>query len=111
MQKVLLIIADIITLPKGSIYIIDEYENSLGINAIDFLPEFLDAHGTDIQFLITTHHPYLINSMPMKKWRVFHRNGSRVSIKDGAEFEEKYGKSKQKAFVQLINDPFYTDIN
>ena len=111
MQKVLLIIADIITLPKGSIYIIDEYENSLGINAIDFLPEFLTTHGKDIQFLVTTHHPYLINSMPMKKWRVFHRNGSKVSIKDGAEFEEKYGKSKQRAFIQLINDPFYTGIN
>lgn len=108
MQKVLLIITDIITLPKGSIYIIDEYENSLGINAIDFLPEFLVAHGKDIQFLITTHHPYLINSMPMKTWRVFHRSGSKVSIKGGAEFERKYGKSKQKAFVQLINDPFYS---
>ena len=111
MQKVLLIIADIITLPKGSIYIIDEYENSLGINAIDFLPEFLDDNGSDIQFLITTHHPYLINNMPMKTWRVFHRNGSSVSIKDGKEFEERYGKSKQKAFVQLINDPFYTGVN
>ena len=111
MQKVLLIITDIITLPKGSIYIIDEYENSLGINAIDFLPEFLDDYGTGIQFLITTHHPYLINNMPMKTWRVFHRNGSSVSIKDGKEFEERYGKSKQKAFVQLINDPFYIGVN
>lgn len=108
MQKVLLILADIITLPKGSIYIIDEYENSLGINAIDFLPEFLAAHSTNIQFFVTTHHPYLINSMPMKTWRVFHRDGSKVFIKGGAEFEQKYGKSKQKAFVQLINDPFYS---
>ncbi len=111
MQKVLLILADIITLPKGSIYIIDEYENSLGINAIDFLPEFLDGHGTDVQFFITTHHPYLINNMPMKTWRVFHRNVSRVSIKSGEELEEKYGKSKQQAFVKLINDPFYSGIN
>lgn len=108
MQKVLLIITDIITLPKGSIYIIDEYENSLGINAIDFLPEFLVDHGTNIQFFIATHHPYLINNMPMKTWRVFHRCGSKVSIKGGEEFEQRYGKSKQKAFVQLINDPFYS---
>jgi len=107
MQKVLLIIADIITLPKGSIYLMDEYENSLGINAIDFLPQFLVDHGKDIQFFITTHHPYLINSMPMKTWRVFHRDGSKVFIKSGVEFEQKYGKSKQKAFIQLINDPFY----
>ncbi len=111
MQKVLLLISDIITLPKGSIYIIDEYENSLGINAIDFLPEFLDEYGAGIQFLVTTHHPYLINNMPMKAWKVFHRNGSKVSIKGGEELEAKYGKSKQKAFVQLLNDPFYSGIN
>jgi len=107
MQKVLLIIADILTLPKGSIYIIDEYENSLGINAIDFLPQFLLEHGQDIQIFVTTHHPYLINSMPMKSWRVFHRTGSKVTIKNGKELENSYGKSKQKAFIQLINDPFY----
>lgn len=110
MQKVLLIISDIISLPKGSIYIIDEYENSLGVNAIDFLPQFLLDHGDGIQFLVTTHHPYLINSMPMKSWKVFHRTGSRVMIKDGAEFEQRYGKSKQQAFIQLMNDPFYSGI-
>lgn len=110
MQKVLLIVTDVLTLPKGSIYIIDEYENSLGINAIDFLPDFLLHYGEDVQFFITTHHPYLINSMPMKTWRVFHRTGCKVAIKPGAEFEKKYGRSKQKAFVQLINDPFYTGI-
>ncbi len=107
MQKVLLIVTDILTLPRGSIYLIDEYENSLGVNAIDFLPQFIVDHGENIQFFITTHHPYLINSMPMKNWRVFRRVGSKVSIKPGSEFEEKYGKSKQRAFTQLINDPFY----
>lgn len=107
MQKVLLILSDIISLPKGTIYIIDEYENSLGVNAIDFLPQFLVDYGERIQFLITTHHPYLINSIPVRSWRVFHREGSKVMIRNGAEFEEKYGKSKQQAFIQLINDPFY----
>jgi hypothetical protein len=101
------IISDIVSLPEGAIYIIDEYENSLGVNAIDFLPQFLLDYGEKVQFLITTHHPYLINSMPIKSWRVFHRKGSRVVIKNGAEFETKYGKSKQQAFVQLLNDPFY----
>jgi hypothetical protein len=107
MQKVLLIISDIVSLPNGSIYLIDEYENSLGVNAIDFLPQFLLDHGESLQFLITTHHPYLINSMPIKSWRVFHRIGSNVAIKHGADLEQKYGKSKQQAFIQLMNDPFY----
>ena len=109
MQKVLLIITEILSLPEGSIYLIDEYENSLGINAIDFLPEFLIDHGGENQYLITTHHPYLINKMPMRYWRVFNRRGSDVYVKPGSEFEERFGKSKQKAFIQLLNDPFYSE--
>ncbi len=40
MQKVLLILTDVFILPEGGVYIIDEYENSLGLNAIDFLARF-----------------------------------------------------------------------
>lgn len=109
MQKVLLIIVDVLTLPEGSLYLIDEYENSLGINAINFLPSFLADHGGGNQFIITSHHPYLINAIPLKHWFVFHRIGPNVKIKYGKDIEESYGKSKQKAFVKLINDPFYTE--
>ena len=109
MQKVLLIITDVLLLPKNSTYIIDEYENSLGINAIDFLPDFLLAYAQkDTQFFITTHHPYLINSMPIEYWRIFHREGSSVVVRNGADLKERYGRSKQKAFVLLMNDPIYT---
>ena len=38
MKKVLLILADVVSAPLGTVYLIDEYENSLGVNAIDFLP-------------------------------------------------------------------------
>jgi hypothetical protein len=110
MQKVLLIVTDILTLPgESSIYLIDEYENSLGVNAIDFLPSFLLDHAGRNQFFITTHHPFLINNMPIRSWRVFIRKGSDVSVRQGQELEERFGKSKQKAFVQLINDPLFTE--
>ena len=105
MQKVLLIVTDILTLPGDSVYIIDEYENSLGVNAIDFLPSFLIDHAGNNQFFITTHHPYLINNMPIKNWRIFTRQGPNVRIILGEELESRLGKSKQKAFIQLINDP------
>ena len=111
MQKVLLIISDVLSLPRGSIYIIDEYENSLGVNAIDFLPQFLIDYGAENQFFVTTHHPYLINSMPIKNWSVFNRKGSIVTVKRGSELEERFGKSKQKAFIQLMNDPFYAEVS
>ena len=109
MQKVLLIITDMVSLPEGSTYVIDEYENSLGVNAINFLPTFLADHGAGKQFIISTHHPYLINNIPVKFWRVFHRRGSEVLIKNGSYYEDKFSKSKQQAFIQLINDQFYAD--
>ncbi|MBZ0131101.1 MAG: ATP-binding protein [Rhodocyclaceae bacterium] len=107
MQKVLLIMADILLIPDETIYMIDEYENSLGINAINFLPGFISEYAKKSQILITTHHPYLINKIPVKNWMVFSRSGAKVTIKDGAELETKYKSSKQEAFVQLINDPLY----
>jgi hypothetical protein len=108
MQKVLLILADIALLPEGSIYIIDEYENSLGVNAINFFPEFILSLEKDIQFFITSHHPYIINEIPTHNWYIFHRENMHVSIKYGEEAEERFGKSRQQAFIQLINDPFFT---
>jgi energy-coupling factor transporter ATP-binding protein EcfA2 len=108
MQKVLLIITDIITLPNHSIYIIDEYENSLGVNAINFLPEFIVSYGKDSQFITTSHHPYLINNIPISDWKIFSRLGSTVSVKGGDKLKEKYSKSKQDSFIQLMNDPAYT---
>lgn len=109
MQKVLLILLDILTLPANGMYLIDEYENSLGVNAIGFLPEILSDLTRPAQFIITSHHPYLINKIPVKDWQLFHRKGSRVQIKAGAEFAEKYNLSRQTAFTKLINDPFYIE--
>ncbi|MBL7191891.1 ATP-binding protein [bacterium] len=109
MQKVMLIMTDVLSLPGNGIYMIDEYENSLGTNAIDFLPEFLSEFGGNNQFIITTHHPYLINNMPMKNWIVLNRKGSKVRFQSGKESEKKYGPSKHQAFTKLINDPFYLE--
>lgn len=109
MQKIFLLILDIIILDEDGILLIDEYENSLGINAINYLPELILSITNKCQFIITSHHPYIINSIPIESWFVFHRKGHKISIKSGAEFKEKYGKSKQQKFVQLINDKFYLD--
>ena len=109
MQKVLLMLTDIFVLPEGGIYLIDEYEHSLGINAINFFPSLILEFEKDIQFIVTSHHPYIINEIPVGNWYVFHRKGSQVTIKHGDELAERFGKSKQKAFIKLINDPFYTE--
>ncbi len=109
MQKVLLIITDFYILPNEGVYLLDEYENSLGPNAIDFLPEFLNQEDNNNQYIITSHHPYIISNIPIKNWYVFHRVRKKVNILFGSELIQKYGKSKQDAFSQLINDPFYIE--
>lgn len=110
MKKVLLILSDIFILPEeGCVYMIDEYENSLGVNAINFFPSVLFEGTTESQFIITSHHPYIIGNVPVKDWIVLHRKGNTVHVKQGSELEERFGKSKQKAFIQLINEPFYVE--
>lgn len=108
MQKVLLILSDLFIIPEQGVYLIDEYENSLGISAIDFFPEFLADFSKPIQFLLTSHHPYIINEIPPRQWYIFHRRGMQVLIRHGEEVVKRFGASKQQAFIQLINDPFFT---
>ncbi|MGD0174712.1 MAG: ATP-binding protein [Anaerolineales bacterium] len=107
MKKVLLIMTDITMLPEGGVYLIDEYENSLGLNAINFFPEFVLSLKKGVQFVVTSHHPYLINQIPPSEWYVLHREGLHVQIQYGQTNVNKYGKSKQELFTQLINDPFF----
>lgn len=107
MQKVLLILTDLYSLPDGAIYLVDEYENSLGVSVIDFVPECLDELEKDLQVILTSHHPYVINQVPIQNWIVFHREGTIVRARYGESNVEHYGRSKQQRFVQLLNDPFY----
>lgn len=110
MRKVLLILTDILTLPvDGGVYLLDEYENSLGISAINFFPSVLFEVDSPSQFILTSHHPYIIGNVPVKNWIVFHRRGTSVLVKQGEELQDRFSKSKQQAFIQLINDPFYNE--
>jgi len=102
-KKALLIISDIITLPKNSIYLIDEIENSLGSNILDSLIEFIDDYKEDIQFIITSHHPYIINHIPYNEWKIVKREGKKVMIKDGKDLSDSFKLSKHDAFTKLNN--------
>jgi|MTBAKSStandDraft_1061840.scaffolds.fasta_scaffold01053_17 predicted ATPase len=109
MQKVLLILTDLLAYQDSGIYLIDEYENSLGPSVLDFLPEVLDEINESMQIIVTSHHPYLIKKIPISEWYVFHRKGQKVSIRHGDELIERYSGSNQDKYIQLINDSFYTE--
>jgi ABC-type Na+ transport system ATPase subunit NatA len=107
MLKTLAHITEIYLLAEGSILLIDEFENSLGVNCIDVIAELLNDRK-DIQFIITSHHPYIINKIPMQYWKIITRKGSVVTATNATDYEELSG-SRHKAFTQLINLPDYTE--
>lgn len=92
----------ILSLAKdGDIILIDEFENGLGVNCIDKLAEQILAPENDIQIIITSHHPYIINNIPFKKWKIVTRNASDVRVLNAADLN--IGEhSRHEAFLQLV---------
>ncbi len=91
--------------PPEPLILIDEFENSLGVNCLDLITEELLNSRTDIQFIITSHHPYIINNIDSRFWRIVVRNGANVSTVSAEE--AGIGKSRHEAFLQLINSPIF----
>jgi len=99
MLRTIIHIAQIYLANDGSIILIDEFENSLGTNCMDILTEDLIHENKNIQFIATSHHPYIINNIPYQYWKIVTRKAGVISAKSASEY--KLGKSKQKAFLQL----------
>jgi hypothetical protein len=100
MFKTLLQISQLFLCAEGTVLLIDEFENSLGINCIDALTENLIDDSQNIQFVLTSHHPYIINAIGMEYWKVVSRRGGVISTKDAKVY--KLGNSRHEAFKQLI---------
>jgi len=110
MFKTLMHLVEINLMPDGSVILIDEFENSLGVNCIDAVAGSLLNPGRKLQYIITSHHPYIINNIDMKYWKVVMRKGSKVFSKSAEEL--KLGKSKHEAFKKLLNlEEFSEGIN
>lgn len=99
MLRVLIHLSEIYLSPKNAVILIDEFENSLGVNCIDILTDSLLHDAKDLQFIATSHHPYIINNIPYEYWKIVTRKGGEIKTHNAFEFN--LGKSKQKAFLQL----------
>lgn len=106
MLKTLLFIAEMYLAAEGTVVLIDEFENSLGINCIDVLNDFL-LENRGLQYIMTSHHPYIINNVPMDYWKIVTRKGSAVKVSSAEELQ--LGKSKHEAFMQLIQLDKFTE--
>ena len=90
----------------GDVVLIDEFENGLGVNCIDILADQINNSEKDIQYILTSHHPYIINNIPFENWRVVVRDKSDVSVMTAEELNIGT-RSKHDAFMQLIQTEAY----
>ncbi|USR91021.1 ATP-binding protein [Phormidium yuhuli AB48] len=100
MLKTLMYISELYLAPENSIILVDEFENSLGVNCLDSVTELI-LGDKGFQFFITSHHPYIINNVSPAYWKIVTRKGGVVTIKDSEDFH--ISESRQKAFIDLIN--------
>jgi predicted ATPase len=107
MLKTFMQLAELYLSPDNSVILIDEFENSLGINCIDEVTYQILASERNLQFIITSHHPYIINKIPYQDWKLVTRNGSVVKAEDATKYG--IGRSKHEAFTQLINLDAYAE--
>lgn len=85
----------------GDIILIDEFENGLGVNCIDKLANQIIDTENDVQIILTSHHPYIINAIPFNKWKIVTRDASSVRILNATDLN--IGEhSRHEAFLQLV---------
>ena len=99
MLRTIIHIAEMFLANEGSVILIDEFENSLGINCIDILTDDMIHENKTLQFIATSHHPYIINNIPYEYWKIVTRQGGHIRICNASDYH--LGKSKQDAFIQL----------
>lgn len=92
----------ILTLAQdGDVILIDEFENGLGVNCIDHLADQMINPDKDIQVIMTSHHPYIINNIPFNRWKIVTREHSSVKVLSASDLSIGT-HSKHDAFMQLI---------
>lgn len=112
MKRTFLQLCNLHLCPDGTIFLIDEFENSLGINCIDELTSVLkSATHRKLQFIITSHHPYIINQIHYKHWKLVTRHAGEVRVQNATDLID-FEKSRQQAFMQLTQlEAFTTGIS
>ena len=90
------IIADIYLSNTETVFLLDEFENSLGHNCLPNLEDLIIEHSIESQFIITSHHPDIINKIPKENWIIIKReNGSIENI-----------RSNNLPFVNSTHEPY-----
>ena len=101
MLKTIYYIVELFTMSENSLVLIDEFENGLGVNCIDLLSEMLITERKDLQFLITSHHPKIINGITKEKWKIIDRDISIITNTNSVDYG--IGNSQHDAYFNLLS--------
>ena len=104
MLKTFLQLAYLYLSPTGTIFLIDEFENGFGVNCINSISEWLVNPEFNHQFIITSHHPYIINNISPKRWKIISRDANKILAYDT---DKVLDCSNHESFIKLINLPIY----
>jgi predicted ATPase len=100
MFRTLMQLSELYLCAEGTVFLIDEFENSLGINCINEITNDILASKRKLQFVLTSHHPYIIDAIGYNNWKLVTRNAGIIRTHSLDKFD--IGKSKHSAFMQLI---------
>lgn len=100
MLRSLMQLSELYLCAEGTVFLIDEFENSLGINCINEITNDILASRRQLQFILTSHHPYIIDAIGFNNWKLVTRNAGVIKTHDIDKFN--IGKSKHSAFMQLL---------
>ncbi|TYQ24845.1 ATP-binding protein [Pseudanabaena sp. UWO311] len=103
MYRVLTCLIDILASPEESVVVIDEFENSLGINCMPQLTDFILDKSPNLQFILTSHHPYIINNIPWETWQLVSRTNGMIRARKAIDIPALDTASSLDKFTQLIN--------
>ena len=103
MRRTLTHLLELALAPAGSVVLVDEYENSLGVNCLPSLTDHLLKRSGELQFILTSHHPYVIENIDRRYWKVVTRRGGQVRVRSSADFPALDTKSRQSAFILLLD--------
>lgn len=109
MLRILMHVLELALASVGTVIVIDEFENSLGVNCLPALADLLLDRADELQFVLTSHHPYVINNIPSTWWKVVTRHGSVVTVTDADTIPALQTASSHEKFLQLMNLPAYEE--
>lgn len=102
MLKTIYYIVELYTASTDSLIIIDEFENGLGMNCIDSISDLMLYERTDLQYIITSHHPKIIGNIDYHSWKIIERDKRIVRnfVCDDPEYD--LGGNKHDAYYNLL---------